>query len=332
MLDNLTIKSLSTFYQKHNVVGYVSDHLADCVVNSVRCTRKPGLMMSRCLIFLLCSYFSSGVQGREINVAVASNFYSTLLVLKQEFESSSEHTLIIMPGSTGKLYAQIINGAPFDIFMAADKKRPMLLEQNSYGIGSRIRENRLDEGEMRGRASEERTTEKKSVNNADKVKVTRFTYARGRLVLWSPDSNRQINEGEILQSDEIERVALANPKLAPYGKAAKAFIDIRHQETLRSKLVQGENISQAFHLVASGSAEIGFVALSQLKNPNRPVIGNYWIIPEKFHQPIEQQAILLKDNEAANEFFAFLQSERCKEIITQFGYQKADDSQREEIR
>lgn len=249
------------------------------------------------LLLLLFSLFyvtsAICVKATEIKVAVASNFHSTLIALVKVYElSDGENKVVIVPGSTGKLYAQIRHGAPYDIFMAADKERPRLLERDSIGVAG-----------------------------------SRFTYANGRLALWSPDVNRVNSGGKVLKNDDIQRIAVANPKLAPYGKAALEYIEEGGFSEIKKKLVYGENISQVYHLVASGSAELGLVALSQLKNTHRPVAGSYWVIPAKWHQPIEQQAIILKKSDAANAFISYLKSEQGQNVIKSFGYLVAPQQQ-----
>jgi molybdate transport system substrate-binding protein len=226
------------------------------------------------------------VYADEIMVAVASNFHSSLKVLKQKFEQSSQHRITIVSGSTGKLYAQIINGAPFDLFMSADKESVLRLEQSSLA-----------------------------------VKNSRFIYANGRLALWSVEDKLVGGKGAILFSDKYNKLAIANPKLAPYGQAALEFLENSRLENVESKIVKGENISHAFHLVASGAAEIGIIALAQLKNPKKPVLGSYWIIPENKHLPIEQHAIVLNTNQAVMDFVNFIRSDDGISIIESFGYQ-----------
>jgi molybdate transport system substrate-binding protein len=248
-------------------------------------------LLTLCLFFILFNFGLLALKAEEAVVAVAANFHTTLKVLKNEFEKSSEHRIIIVSGSTGKLFAQIINGAPFDIFMSADKERPLLLEKNSIGI-----------------------------------KNSRFIYANGRLVLWSLKNNFVDNLGEILLSDKYTKIALANPKLAPYGRAAMELLNNMQLKSskfsnINEKIVRGENISHTFHLVASGSAEIGFVALSQLKDMGETITGSFWIVPELKHKPIEQHAIVLNNNEAVTAFVSFMQSEKGKKLIENFGYQ-----------
>ena len=276
--------------------------------------KKRRLTMMLTMLFL--SVPATALRAEVISVAVASNFYQAISVIKQKFESSSEHRLLIVNGSTGKLYAQIINGAPFDVFMAADSERPQKLQRQGLTLGD-----------------------------------SRFTYAIGQLVLWCPAIERARCNPSILTDSKVRKVALANPKLAPYGKAAMQLIgsysaQSREKksgseafESIKSKLVFGQNVSQAYHLVASGSAEVGFVALSLLEKDSREnkriekdSQGNnnhvspaknstYWTPPNGNHSVIEQQLVVLKNNAAVAEFVRFLQSPAGMEIIRRHGYQ-----------
>jgi molybdate transport system substrate-binding protein len=207
-------------------------------------------------------------------------------LLAERFEAQSDHRVILLPGSTGKHFAQIVNGAPFDAFFAADVKRPERLEA----------EGRIIPG-------------------------SRFSYAIGKLVLWSPDPELVDGDGAVLESGTFRRLAIANPRLAPYGRAAQQFLESRGiRESLRPKLVRGENIGQAFQFVASGNAELGLVALSQLMQSGREPAGSRWQVPEKLHAPIEQQAVLLSDSAAAADFMRFAKSEPARAIIRDSGY------------
>ena len=150
---------------------------------------------------------------------------------------------------------------------------------------------------------------------------SRFTYARGRLVLWSPRNDYVDAEGKVLESGEYSRLAIANPKLAPYGKAAQEVLESKGLwETLQQRLVRGKSIGQTYQFVRSGNAELGFIAYSQIKRPNHSDTGSYWVIPQAFYEPIEQQAVLLKNNAVARDFMSFLQKQEVKKIITKFGY------------
>jgi molybdate transport system substrate-binding protein len=238
-------------------------------------------------LLLLASLFLSGnLKAEEIHIAVASNFAVTMRVLAERFEEQTGHSVVLLPGSTGKHYAQIMHGAPFDAFFAADAERPALLEAGGRSLPG-----------------------------------SRFTYAIGRLVLWSPDPELVDGDGDVLKSDTFRRLAIANPRLAPYGRAAQQFLESRRLwESLQPKLVRGENIGQAFQFVASGNAELGLVALSQLMQSGRHRKGSWWQVPERLHMPIEQQAVLLSNSTAALELMSFMKSEPAHTIIRGFGY------------
>ncbi len=197
-------------------------------------------------------------------------------------------------GSTGKLYAQIVNGAPFDVFLAADAERPEFLEAAGLiAAGSRK------------------------------------TYAIGHLVLWSRDDDLQgMDCREALQNGNYRRLALANPDTAPYGAAAREFLKSAGLwETASRRAVFGESISQTLHFVATGNATLGFVALSQLQNPALPAATCKWPVPESGHAPLRQQAVLLNragDNRGAREFSAFLQTPPARAVIARHGYSVPD--------
>ncbi|MCS5592166.1 MAG: molybdate ABC transporter substrate-binding protein [Gammaproteobacteria bacterium] len=231
-------------------------------------------------------FVSAASMADEIRVAVASNFVSAIKILANEFEGSTEHRVILIPGSTGKHYAQIVNGAPFDLFFAADVKRPELLD--THGL---IEPN------------------------------SRFTYAVGKLVLWSALESAIDLEDEVIVGGDFRYLSIANPKLAPYGKAAEEVIREKGAwGAIQGKLVRGENIAQTYQFVDSGNAELGFVAYSQILKPSGVIKGSYWMVPENLYSPIEQQAVLLKNNEAARAFLVYVKSDEALEIILSFGY------------
>jgi molybdate transport system substrate-binding protein len=222
----------------------------------------------------------------EIRVATASNFRSAMTVLVREFGQASEHRVVPVYGSTGKHFAQIINGAPFDAFFAADTLRPERLEQDGLVVPG-----------------------------------SRFTYARGRLVLWSPRAAYIDDHGDILAQGNFRHLAIANPELAPYGAAARDVLrSLGLWQELSERLVQGENIGQAFLFVRSGNAELGFVAWSQLVSGPQPVEGSFWQVPENLYRPVNQQAVVLTDNEATRAFMSFMHSEEAARIIRDHGY------------
>jgi len=250
--------------------------------------------ISKFVLVLIFSAISTHLTASDISIAVASNFTGTLIALGAEFEklptNSGEHKLVITSGSSGKFYAQIKAGAPFDLLLSADAERPALLVKDGL---------------------------------ADKS--TLLTYAIGRLALWSTKPNLVDAEGKILNAnDAFAHIAIASPKAAPYGLAAQQVMTERGAwDNLQSKLVQGENIAQTFQFVDSGAADLGFVALSQLLETGKRAEGSCWEVPIELHAPIEQQAVMIKtarDPKAVREFIAFLKSEKAREIITATGY------------
>lgn len=238
-------------------------------------------------LVLACVLSSSQSLAAEIRVAAASNFARAMISLASDFEENSGHKVKLVFGSTGKHYAQIHNGAPFDVFFAADIKRPRLLEEQGIAIAG-----------------------------------SRFTYAKGKLILWSHMPNYVDSEGEVLRHGSFEHLAIANPNLAPYGRAAREVLKYRGLwDEMKQKVVRGENIGQAFQFVSSGNAELGFVAFSQLKNIDEPIAGSYWEVPQSLYTPIEQQAVLLTDNEAGRSFISYIKSKPALKIISNHGYE-----------
>lgn len=226
----------------------------------------------------------------EVTVAVASNFLSPFKQLVPVFEKQSGHSVRTVSGSTGKLYAQILHGAPFDVLLAADSARPRLLEQKGQAVAE-----------------------------------TRFTYAQGKIVLWSADPQRIAADGKsTLRLRSFKHLALANPKTAPYGKAAyTTLLRLSLWESLSSAVVRGENINQTFQFVATGNAEVGFVALSQIMDPRLRIKGSQWIVPEHLYDAINQDAILLTRSQsqpAAKALLQFLKSDTARNIIQSYGY------------
>ncbi len=229
-------------------------------------------------------------QAATLRVAVAANFAGTLKALAPLFEQASGHRLQAVSGSTGKHYAQIRNGAPFDVFLAADARRPALLE--AAGVG---------------------------------VPGTRAAYALGRLVLWSPSPGRVDSGGQVLVRGAFRRLALANPRLAPYGRAAQEVLQaLGRWEVLQPRLVRGENVAQAFQFVSTGNAELGFVAWSQLRRADRSPQGSWWLVPPGLYRPIEQQALQLRDADSAGAFMRFLRAPAARAVIAEHGYALPD--------
>jgi molybdate transport system substrate-binding protein len=242
------------------------------------------------LAFAFMALCGSSVFAGEVTVAVASNFLKPFKQLVPVFQKQSGHTVRIVSGSTGKLYAQIMHGAPFDVFLAADRERPRLLETNGQAVSG-----------------------------------SRFTYAQGKIVLWSADPRKVTSNGKItLHRQNFKHLALANPKTAPYGKAAHTALErLNLLESVSSSLVRGENISQTFQFVATGNAEIGFVALSQIMDPHMKIKGSQWIVPEHLYEAIDQDAVLLKRGKsqpAARAILQFLKSDTARARIQSYGY------------
>lgn len=239
------------------------------------------------LLTCICLLVSCQSLAAEIRVAAASNFARAMTSLASDFEKNSGHKVKLVFGSTGKHYAQIHNGAPFDVFFAADIKRPRLLEGEGIAIPG-----------------------------------SRFTYAKGKLILWSPMPNYVDSEGDVLRHGSFEHLAIANPNLAPYGRAAREVLQSRGLwDQMKHKSVRGENIGQAFQFVSSGNAELGFVAFSQVKNIDEPIEGSYWEVPQSLYTAIEQQAVLLTDNEAGRSFISYIKSKPALKIISNHGYE-----------
>lgn len=234
------------------------------------------------LLFLGCG--TGHLQAAEVVVAVASNFTPTLEKLAPEFERSSGHAVTIVSGATGRHYAQIVNGAPYDVFLAADAEVTA----------------RLDE---EGRA----------------VVGSRAVYATGRLSLWSRTPDYVDAQGAVLADGDFRRLAIANPRLAPYGKAAvEVLIALGHYERLSQRLVQGENIAQAYQFIDSRNAELGLVSYSQVLENG--AAGSHWLVPENLHAPLTQELIVLKDSAPAREFVAYLLQPSTLALIAASGY------------
>jgi len=226
----------------------------------------------------------------EVSVAVAANFTAPMQQIAEAFERHTGHKAVLAFGSTGRFYAQLKNGAPFQLLLAADDGTPARLEKEGLAVAG-----------------------------------TRFTYAVGRLVLWSAAPTLVDAKGEVLRYGRFERLAIADPKLAPYGLAAvETMQKLGLSAALQPKLVQGESIAQAFQFVATGNAQLGFVALSQVMTQGRIAKGSAWIVPMQLHAPIRQDAVLLangKDNAAARALLAYLRGDAAQAVIRERGYE-----------
>lgn len=251
-------------------------------------SRRAGAALAFALLGL--SFPPAPARAAETLVAVAANFAEVIEELKPVFERNSGHRLRATTGSTGKLYAQISAGAPFHVLLSADARTPERLDAEGKGVAG-----------------------------------TRFTYATGRLALWSSDPARITGDGRAaLAAGDLRHVAIANPDLAPYGVAARQVLqNLGLWDALQGRIVMGQNIDQTHAMVATGNAQLGFVALSAVLSPRAPATGSRWDVPQDLYAPIRQDAILLRagaGNEAARAFLEFLRSPHAREVIERYGY------------
>jgi len=234
--------------------------------------------------------FNVSAHAAEVSVAVAANFTAPMKAIAAEFAKDTGHQAKPSYGSSGKFYAQIKNGAPFQMLLSADDETPAKLVQEGMAVAD-----------------------------------SRTTYAIGTLVLWSAQPGYVDAKGEVLKKGQFNKIALANPKLAPYGKAAvEVLTGMGLQTSLAPKFVQGENIAQTWQFASTGNAELGFVALSQVMKEGKIASGSGWIVPAKLHTPIRQDAVILtngKGNPAAEALLKYLKSEKAKAIIKSHGYE-----------
>ena len=233
--------------------------------------------------------FTSGAIADEVKVAVAANFTAPIQALAPAFEQATGHKLVASFGATGQIYAQIKNGAPFDVFLSADDSTPAKLE-----------------------------------SEGDTLPGSRFTYAIGSLVLWSADANYLDGTDAALKAGQFKHLSIANPKAAPYGLAATQVLDkLGLSDAVKSKLVEGQNITQAHQFVSTGNAELGFVALSQVYKDGQVSSGSAWIVPDDMYDPIKQDAVILKqgaNNPAAAALVEYLKGPEAAKMIKSFGY------------
>ncbi len=239
-------------------------------------------------------FLISPAVAAEINIAVASNFAAPIKVIIAGFEQQTDHRVRLILGSSGRFYAQITHGAPFHVFLSADQAKPEALELQGLILPH-----------------------------------SRFTYAIGRLALWSAKAGLVTGNADILKQNSFNKLAMANPRLAPYGAAAREVLQsLGLYDALSPKLVQGENIAQTYQFVATGNADLGFVSLSQVTENGRIRAGSLWIIPDQLHKAIRQDAVILKsaeNNPAARAFVRYLQSGSVREIIRNSGYRLAGE-------
>lgn len=246
-----------------------------------------------CTLAGLALSLSRAAGAETVNVAVASNFVAALESIKVAFEAESPHDLRIIRGSSGKHYAQIVNGAPFDVFLSADQLRPRRLMAEGMAVPHSQR-----------------------------------TYALGQLALWSRVDGLSLGEEYLTDTDNYGVIAIANPRLAPYGQAAlQTFEYLGISEQLQSRLVLGENIAQAFQFAYSGNADLGLIAYSQTVSVSAGRGGSSWKIPGEFHEPIRQDMVLLTNSAAAREFATFMGSTLARGILSESGYLVPDASE-----
>ena len=227
----------------------------------------------------------------EILVAVAANFAAPMARLADDFKASTGHTLKLASGATGKFYSQIVAGAPFEVLLSADDETPQRLITEGHAVAG-----------------------------------SAFTYAVGQLVLWSATPGFVDAQGAVLASGRFQKLAIANPKTAPYGRAAMEVLAVRGlTAALSPKLVTGESVAQAHQFVATGNAELGFVALSQVSAPSKAPAGSMWRVPVALYKPIRQDAVLLKTGAgkpAAAALLQWLRSEPAQAVIRSYGYER----------
>lgn len=238
---------------------------------------------------ILTALLAGAAHADTVSVAVAANFTAPMQKIAAEFAKDTGHKAELSFGATGKFYAQISNGAPFGVLLAADDTTPAKIAREGKGVAD-----------------------------------SRYTYAVGKLVLWSKQDGYVDAQGAVLKTGKFQHVAIANPKLAPYGLAAEQTLtQLGLLEQIKPKFVQGENIGQTYQFAATGNAELGFVALSQVMEDGKIKSGSAWLVPSSMHEPIRQDAIVLntaKDNAAAKALMDYLRGDKARAIITSYGY------------
>jgi molybdate transport system substrate-binding protein len=243
----------------------------------------------RLLLAIVAGAAANSAFAGEVQVAVAANFTAPVQVIAANFEKDTGNKVVASFGATGQFYAQIKNGAPFEVFLAADDTTPAKLEAEGATVPG-----------------------------------SRFTYATGALALWSAKEGYVDANGDVLKKNDYRHLSIANPKTAPYGLAATQVLDkLGLAQAVASKIVEGQNISQAQQFIATGNAELGFVALSQIYKDGKITSGSAWIVPESLHDPIRQDAVILnkgKDNPVAKQFADYLKGPKAAEVIKSFGY------------
>ncbi len=242
------------------------------------------------LLALALAALPSLALAEDVNIAVAANFTAPMKAIVAQFEKETTHKVAVSLGATGKFYAQIKTGAPFDVFLSADDETPARLDKEGNAVAG-----------------------------------SRYTYAVGRLALWSATPGFVDDKGEVLKSGKFANIALAAPKLAPYGAAAvETMTRLGLLAVLEPKFVQGESIGQAYSFVATGNAALGFVALSQVFEDGKIKAGSAWVVPASLHSALRQDAVILKrgkDNRGAADFMRFLNSGTARAVIRSYGYE-----------
>lgn len=232
---------------------------------------------------------AQAAQAAEVQIAVAANFTAPIKEIAADFEKDTGHKVVVSLGPTGGFYTQIHNGAPFEVFLSADDATPERLEKEGATVPG-----------------------------------SRFTYAIGKLVLWSATPGYVDDKGEVLKKNAFKHLAIANPKTAPYGSAAiQVLAKLGLSEAVKPKLVEGANIAQAHQFVSTGNAELGFVALSQVSKDGKLSEGSGWTVPASLHDPIRQDAVILakgKDNPAAKALVDYLKGPKAARVIKAYGY------------
>ena len=249
-----------------------------------------------CLIAIFASIAYASIaqaQYKGVTVAVAANFLEPMRRIAAAYTKSSGQGVRIVSGSTGGLYAKIHHGAPYDVFLSADQERPRRLEAEGLAVPG-----------------------------------TRFTYAIGRLALWTKSKALAVDLGpETLRRGAFEYIALANSAVAPYGVAAMQTLQaLGLVSLLREKFVRGQSLGQTYQFVATGNAPVGFVAVSQLRHQIQKPGGAWWVVPDNLHAPLKQDGVALAgylNSTASTEILKFLRSHRSREIIRSFGYDVA---------
>lgn len=247
------------------------------------------MKLIRLWVFMASSQLAVAAQAADIIVAVASNFTAPMKEIAAQFEKDTGYDVKLAFGSSGKFFAQIKHGAPFQLFFSADQSKPAMLEEQGMIVPN-----------------------------------SRFTYAIGALALWSAKQEFVKGEDLLLQRDRFNKLAIANMRLAPYGSAAKEVLEnLGIYQQVTSKLVQGENIAQTYQFVSSGNADLGFVSVSQIMSEGEIRQGSAWLVPEHLYRPIRQDAVLLssgENNPAARAMMTYLRNDKAKRVIESYGY------------